>query len=291
MLTAAGLFLISGLAVGVLYALGGVGLVVLNRATGVLNFAYGALGAFGAMLGWQVMAWGYGEALAWVAGIGAACALSLAFGRIVGPGLAAREPVVKALATLGLALCLLGLMNLLWVDTPRKLALALDKTSVTVLGLRVTGTRLLALAAGIGITLGMGLFLARTRMGLMMRAVSVNRAVAAILGTPIARVEALAWGLSGAMAGLSGMLFGSLIRLDPTVLTFMVIPVIASTVVGRLTSIPVTFAAGLAIGVLESLLTLYKPLAPFRAATPFAVAILAMLWMQRGRKLTFAGDD
>ena len=286
-----GLFLVSGLSVGVLYALGGVGLVVLNRATGVLNFAYGAIGALGAMTGWQLMTLGYGELVAWIASIAIGVGLSVGFGAFVGPGLSHREPIVKAVATLGFALCILGVMNLLWIDNPRKLALAFDKSSFDIVGMRVTGTRILALAAGFAMTIGTALFLARTRMGLMMRTVAVDREIAAILGTPIRKVEMLAWGLSGAFAGFTGMLFGDLVRLDPIVLTFLVIPIIATTVVGRLQSIPVTFAAGLFIGVAESMMTLFKPLAPYRAATPFIIAILALMWLQRGRKLTFAGGD
>ena len=290
-MNALGLFLVSGLAVGALYALGGVGLVLLNRATGVLNFAYGAMGAAGAMTAWQLLQWKWPEPLAWLACIAVALVLSLTFGRLIAPGLAHREPVVKAVATLGFALALLGVMNLIWVVTPRKLSLTPDSLSLSILGLRVTATRLIALAAGIGVTLGMGLFLARTRIGLMMRALADNREIAAILGTPVRRVETIAWGISGVLAGFTGLLFATLVRLDPAVLTFLVIPIIATTIIGRLSSIPVTFAAGLAIGMLESLLTLYKPLAPFRVATPFLVAIVAMMWMQRGRKLTFAGQD
>ena len=290
-MNALGLFLVSGLAVGALYALGGVGLVLLNRATGVLNFAYGAMGAAGAMTAWQLLQWKWPEPLAWLACIAVALVLSLTFGRLIAPGLAHREPVVKAVATLGFALALLGVMNLIWVVTPRKLSLTPDSLSLSIVGLRVTATRLIALAAGIGVTLGMGLFLARTRIGLMMRALADNREIAAILGTPVRRVETIAWGISGVLAGFTGLLFATLVRLDPAVLTFLVIPIIATTIIGRLSSIPVTFAAGLAIGMLESLLTLYKPLAPFRVATPFLVAIVAMMWMQRGRKLTFAGQD
>lgn len=286
-----GLFLVSGLSVGALYALGGVGLVLLNRATGVLNFAYGAIGAAGAMTAWQLLEWKWPEPLAWMACIGVALVLSLAFGRLIAPGLARREPIVKAIATLGFALALLGTMNLLWVVTPRKLMLTSDGLSVAILGLRVTGTRLLALLAGIGVTLGMGLFLVRTRVGLMMRALADNRQVASVLGVPVGRVETIAWSISGVLAGFTGLMFATLVRLDPAVLTFLVIPIIATTIIGRHTSIPATFAAGLAIGVLESLLALYKPLAPFRVATPFIVAIFAMMWLQRGRRLTFAGQD
>jgi branched-chain amino acid transport system permease protein len=286
-----GLFLASGLAVGALYALGGVGLVMLNRATGVLNFAYGAIGALGAMCAWQVLQWGYPEPLAWLACLAIGVLLSTGYGVLIAPGLCHREPVVKAVATLGFGIAILGAMNLLWVVNPRKLTLALDHIPINLFGLRMTGTRLLALVAGIAVTTGMGLFLARTRLGLMMRTLADDRQLAAILGTPIRRVETIAWGLSGLLAGLTGMLFGDLVRLDPAVLTFIVIPIIATTVVGRLTSIRTALFAGLAIGIIESFITLYKPLAPFRVASPFVVAILAMMWLQRGRRLTFAGQD
>ncbi|MCE6078012.1 branched-chain amino acid ABC transporter permease [Agrobacterium vitis] len=286
-----GMFLVSGLAVGALYALGGVGLVILNRATGVLNFAYGAIGAVGAMSAWQLLAWKLPEPLAWGGCLAVSLLLSLGFGLLVAPGLAKREPVVKAVATLGFALCLLGLMNLLWVVTPRKLSLFSDMTSVDLLGMRVNGTRLIALVTGLVVTLGMGIYLARTRMGLLMRSLADNREVASVLGIPIQRVEAVAWGLSGLLAGFTGLMFGDLVRLDPAVLTSLVIPMIATTVVGRLQSIPVTFCAGLMIGVIESMLTLVKPLAPLRVAAPFVIAILALMWLQRGRQLTFSGED
>lgn len=286
-----GLFLVSGLAVGALYALGGVGLVMLNRATGVLNFAYGAIGALGAMSAWQLLQWGYPEPLAWLACLAIGIALSTGYGMLIAPRLAHREPIVKAVATLGFGIALLGAMNLLWVVNPRKLTLALDGVSLSVFGLRMTGTRLLALLAGVVITLGMSTFLSRTRLGLMMRVLADDRQHAALLGTPIRRVETFAWGISGALAGITGMLFGDLVRLDPAVLTFIVVPIIATAVVGRLTSIQATFFAGLAIGIIESMLTLYKPLAPFRVASPFIVAILMLMWLQRGRRLTFAGAD
>ncbi|MCM2451211.1 branched-chain amino acid ABC transporter permease [Agrobacterium vitis] len=286
-----GMFLVSGLAVGALYALGGVGLVILNRATGVLNFAYGAIGAVGAMSAWQLLAWNLPEPLAWGGCLAVSLLLSLGFGLLVAPGLAKREPVVKAVATLGFALCLLGMMNLLWVVTPRKLSLFSDMTSGDLLGMRVNGTRLIALVTGLVVTLGMGIYLARTRMGLLMRSLADNREVASVLGIPIQRVEAVAWGLSGLLAGFTGLMFGDLVRLDPAVLTSLVIPMIATTVVGRLQSIPVTFCAGLMIGVIESMLTLVKPLAPLRVAAPFVIAILALMWLQRGRQLTFSGED
>jgi len=291
MLKVYGLFLVSGLAVGSLYALAGIGLVILRRSTGFLNFAYGALAAAAAMVAWQVADWGAWPPLSWLAALVAGVVLSVAYGRLIAPALAWREPAVKAVATLGYMLILLGVMSLIWDDELRKLSLPTDKIAVTLLGVRMTVTRLIALGVAVAAVIAMILYLDRSRMGLNMRALADDRDHAALLGIPIIKVETLAWGISGALAGGTGLLFGSLVRLEPTVITFMVIPATAAAIVGRLTSLPMTLLGGLFIGVIEAMLTLYKPLAPLRAMTPFVIAGLMILWMQRGTSLTFASKD
>ena len=122
-----GMFLASGLAIGSLYALGGIGMVVLYRASGVLNFSAGAAGAAGAMTAWQLVQWGLWPPFAWIACIAVALALTLAYGRYLAPLLAWRETVVKAVATLGFALIILGLVSFLWIDDPRSLELPTDQ--------------------------------------------------------------------------------------------------------------------------------------------------------------------
>ncbi|WP_342078637.1 branched-chain amino acid ABC transporter permease [Yoonia sp. SS1-5] len=290
MLTVYGLFLVSGLAVGSLYALGGVGLVILRRSTGVLNFAYGAIAAASAMVAWQVADWGLAGPVAWISAIVTGVVLSVAYGRLIAPSLAWREPAVKAIATLGYMLILLGLIGLLWEDALRKIELPTDKAAVTIAGVRITVTRLLAFGASIAAVIGMIFYLDRTRTGLHMRALADNRDHAALLGIPVTKVESLAWGISGGLAGFTGLLFGSLVRLEPAVITFMVIPAIAAAICGKLSSLQLTLLGGLAIGVIEAMMTLYKPLAPLRTMTPFIVAGLAILWMQRGQRLTFATE-
>lgn len=285
-----GLFLISGLAVGSLYALGGVGLVILRRSTGVLNFAYGAIAAACAMFAWQVAEWGAIGPVAWASAILTGIVLSVGYGSLIAPSLAWREPAIKAIATLGYMLILLGLIGFIWDDALRKLVLPTDKIGVSILGVRVTVTRLIAFFASIVAVVAMAQFLDRTRIGLNMRALADNRDHAALLGIPIVRVEILAWGISGALAGFTGLLFGSLVRLEPAVITFMVIPATAAAICGRLSSLPLTLVGGLVIGVAEAMLTLYKPLAPLRAMMPFLIAGIFILWMQRGQRLTFATE-
>ena len=97
-------FVVAGLVLGSLYALSGVGMLVLYRTTGVLNFGYGALGAMSAMLAWQFAELRMQPILAYALGILVATALSLLFGFLAGPFLATVSTLTKATATLGLAL-------------------------------------------------------------------------------------------------------------------------------------------------------------------------------------------
>src|SRR5512140_1807240 len=120
--------------------------------------------------------------------------------------LAYRDTVVKAVATLGFALILLGFARWYWSDDPRQLPLPTDTLSVTVGIVRITGTRLLAFALTLIVTVGSAIFLSRARIGLSMRALANNRDVSALLGIRVLNVETWAWLISGVMAGISGLL-------------------------------------------------------------------------------------
>ncbi|MGB8815283.1 MAG: branched-chain amino acid ABC transporter permease [Paracoccaceae bacterium] len=286
-----GMFVTAGLAVGSLYALGGIGMVVLFRASGVLNFSSGAAGAAGAMTAWQMSQWGFWPPLAWAACIIVALVITLVYGRFIAPKLAWRETAVKAVATLGFALILLGLVAFTWPDDPRSLELPSDTVSVTMLGLRVTGTRILAFAASVLICIGIYVFLGRTEIGLQMRAVANDRDLSALLGIPILKVETIAWGIAGLLAGFTGLMFANLIRLEPVVITFMVIPSIAAALSGRLDNLGLVLIGGLSMGVIESMLTLSPTLKGVRPIAPFVIAAVVLLYNQRGSRLLFAGRN
>lgn len=286
-----GMFVVSGMAVGSLYALGGIGLVVLYRATGVLNFTSGAIGAFAVMLAWQLGQWGVPAVMTWLAAMLAAITLSLTYGRLIAPGLAWREPVVKAIATLGFALIILGMTAFIWDDDVRKFSLPSDKQAVMVMGLRVTVTRLIVILAAIILVIGIWLYLGKTRMGLQMRALANDRNLSALIGIRILKAETIAWAIAGVIAGFTGLMFGDLIRLEPVVITFLVIPSIAAAICGRLDNLVQVLLGGLTMGVIESLLTLQPALKDIRPIAPFVIAALALLWMQRGKQLLFARDN
>jgi len=278
-------FLISGLGVGAVYALSGVGLVVLYRSSGVLNFAFGALGAVAAYVAWSALDREWPLALAALAAVLTAVAVSLAYGRLLAPRLAEREPTVRSIGTLGLALVVLGFTEWFWGEQPRRLVFPTDLQAIEFADVRLTYTRVLGLAAALVMMAGVGLLLARTRIGLAMRALADQRGLSAILGIRVLQVDTAAWVISGAFAGVCGLLLANIVRLQATVLTFLVIPAFAAAIIGRLSSLPVSVAAGLGIGILEAVAVLVPGFSPFRTATPFLIALAAIvLWRDTSRK-------
>jgi branched-chain amino acid transport system permease protein len=283
-------FIPIGVALGGVYALSGVGMVVLYRATGVLNLAFGAIGAMGALIAWSMInSWGIPSGFAYVACILFGGVVTLAYGMTFGRVLAARDPLVKAAATLGLALLMLGLMNRLWpAQITRSLPLPTDNTSFNVGQALVDVTQVIALGFGILITVGTAAFLRLTKLGTAMRALADDREITATLGVPVRRVEAAAWFGSGLLAGAAGLLLGDLDTLASDALTFLVIFTVAAALIARLRSLVVTFLAAIAIGLIDNLITPINSITNFRDMTPFVLAIVALLFFARGRQYSFA---
>ncbi|GII65601.1 hypothetical protein Skr01_56860 [Sphaerisporangium krabiense] len=274
-------FVISGLALGSVYALSGVGIVVLFRATGVLNLAYGAIGALSALVAWQLIEDGQSPALAYAVAPALAAVLSGLYGRLLSPLVAQRDSLVKAVCTLGFALVLLGFCFWNWSDDPRTLSLPTDEFGWDVGSARVTGTQAFAFLLAVGLTVAAAILLRRSRIGTQMRALAGDREISALLGVRILRVETVAWVVSGAVAGITGLVLADLTRLEAGTLTFLVIASLAAGVVGRFRSIGVTLAGGLAVGLIEGVGGAFTTVAPYRAVAPFAVAVLVILWLQR----------
>jgi branched-chain amino acid transport system permease protein len=280
-------FIITGLALGGVYALSGVGMVVLYRATGVLNLAFGAVGAMGALIAWEIV-----NNTTWPDGVGyVVCVLfggviTLLYGVLFGPPLAARDPLVKATATLGLALILLGAMSWIWSDKARSMVLPTTNWSYDLGTVFVNWTQILGLLLGILVTIGTGLFLRYTSLGTAMRALANDREITATLGVPVRRVEAAAWLGSGLISGAAGLLLSNLVGLDAATLTFLVISSLAAALIARLESITVTLIAGIVVGVVTAGVTPFLSISQYRDMAPFVLAIVALLFLSRHRVVT-----
>jgi branched-chain amino acid transport system permease protein len=260
-------FIVSGLALGGVYALSGVGLVVLYRATGVLYLAFGAVGALGALIAWSLITRAGAPGWAgWLACVAVAGAVTLAYGLLFGPALARRDPLIKAVATIGLTLILYGVMDLLWTTSggqARSLTLPTDNGGFTVAQIQVTWTQVIALAAGVVLT----------------------------VGVPVRKVEAAAWLGCGILGGIAGLLLADLVALDATTLTFLVISSLAAVLIARLRSITVTFVAAIVIGLLHDLLTPIASLTSYRDMTPFVIAAIGLLVLSRHQVMTQSREE
>src|SRR3984885_9858107 len=282
-------FLITGLALGAVYALSGVGMVVLYRATGVLYLAFGAVGAFGALIAWQLTQSHWNIWLAYLVAVVLSALITLAYGMVFGSALAAREPLVKTTATLGLTLILLGVMDLLWTSNggaSRSITLPTDNHRFMIGQVQVSTTDVIGLAVGIVITIITTAFLRFSKLGTAMRAMANDREITATLGVPVRRVEAAAWFGCGVVAGIAGILLADLVALDATTLTFLVISSLAAALIARLSSIVVTFVAAIVIGVVDALLTPIQSLTNYRDMTPFVLAAVALLIINRHRVIS-----
>jgi branched-chain amino acid transport system permease protein len=292
-------FIVIGLALGGVYALSGVGLVVLYRATGVLNLAFGAIGAAGALIAYYIVTHtGWPDWIAFTICVLFGGVVNLAYGMLLGPAFARRDPLVKMMGTLGLALILLGLMA--WRAPiggafARLLPLPSSTHIYQIWGTGVSLTQIIALALAFVITATVTVFMKATKLGTAMRALANDREITATLGVPVRRVEAAAWFGSGLFCGMAGLLLPDLLTsLDYAALTFLVISAIAAALIGQLKSLWMTLFGGIAVGVLQAVLTVYSRETPissvssYRAAAPFALAIIALLYMSRRRVVTLS---
>lgn len=293
-------YVVLGFAVGGVYALSGVGMVVLYRATGVLNLAFGSVGAAGALISWYIVehallpAW-----LAYLVAVAFGGVLTLAYGVVLGRAFADRDPLIKTLATLGLALVLLGTMA--WRAPVgalvRIITLPTSGWRYDVGGVYVTWTQVMAFGLALVLTVGTAAFLRFTKLGTAMRALADDREITAMVGVPVRSVEAAAWLGSGFVCGAAGLLLADLLgTLDYAMLTFLVIWALSAALIGRLWSLYGTLAGGLAIGWIQALLTPIDGPQPgtaasigaYRSVTPFVLAIAALLYLGRRRVVTIS---
>ena len=283
-------FIVTGLALGGVYALSGAGMVVLYRTTGVLNLAFGAVGAMSALIAWDLInnslwpEWpSYGVAVLFATGV------TLLYGVLLGPALARRDALVKATATLGLALILLGTMSWIWSDKARSQVLPTSTHAFDVGQVAVTWTQVVAFGLGVVVVFGTAAFLQYTKLGTAMRGLANDREITATLGVPVRWVEAQAWLVSGILSGVSGLLLSDLVGLDAVSLTFLVISSLAAALIARLRSLVVTFFAALVVGLVSALATPITSISEYRNMAPFVLATITLLVISRKREISFTG--
>ncbi|MFD5817873.1 branched-chain amino acid ABC transporter permease/ATP-binding protein [Streptomyces sp. NPDC127038] len=264
---------LAGLSVGGAAALTGIGLIVTYRATGVLNFAHGAIAMVCAYLLRQfTVGWGWPLALgASVTLLVVAPAIGMALERFVFRPLSllGGDPARTLVASIGVFVLLVGGAALVWGTGARADAPTL-----------VSADPWGQLAVAVALAAGVGAVTRWTRFGTELRAVVDDRPLAVLGGIDADRVAAAGWAFGSFTAGLTGVLLAPYVRLDPYGLPLLVIEVMAVAVAARMRSLPVAVLVALGIGVAQSQLTRLhpsgwaEPLLEAVGANLFVVALL-----------------
>jgi ABC-type branched-subunit amino acid transport system permease subunit len=243
---------LSGLPLGAMYALQAMGIVLVYKTSGVFNFAQGAIGMAAAYV-----ASGLGVSLglpAWLAVLGA-----VLFGGMLGVVIErvtirpAKGALPRTIITLGWLLALQGLVGLVFGTElgRRPVSLFSPDTAVRIDALATAfgWDQLGVLVTAVVVAGGLGLFFRRSPLGVAMRAVSEGADAARLLGIRVRVVTLAAWALGAGLAALAGVLVTPLLgTLDTVGLVVFTIQALAAALVGGLTSLPLTFAGGILLG-------------------------------------------
>lgn len=251
--------LFNGLIVGAFYALMALGLSLILNLSGVINFAHGGFLAIGAYLAYTLIPFiGFWGALV-VAPLLTAF-IGLLVERFLIRRLYGRDPLYSLLLTFGLAYIFEDGTRYIWgaqslpYPIPAWLASPLSKQFFFLTGYRLFMVLLVAIAV-----IGLFFILNRTRLGMRIRAGTLDLEMVSALGVNVRVLRNLNFGLGIYLAGLAGVLAAGMLGLQPTIGTSLIMPSFVAIIVGGLGSLPGTLLGGLLIGVASGMATVFLP--------------------------------
>jgi ABC-type branched-subunit amino acid transport system ATPase component/branched-subunit amino acid ABC-type transport system permease component len=296
-------YVLSGLVTGAIFAIMGSGLTLSYAATGVFNFAHGALGFLSALLFYELnVAAGLPAWLSALVSVGLfAPALGYVLHKAMFRGLAQAGETAQIVATIGLTIALpaLGLLVVDLAGLPPADATSLPRgvgphpaqafdVPLGVQTVRLDTDQLITFAFSAVAAAGLWAFMRHTPYGLRMRASVDRRRLATLRGIDADATSALAWMLGSGLAGLAGVLAVSVLGLDATAYTVLLFASATAAVFGRLRSIPWTFAAGLGLGVVQNLVAGYtdflEEVTGLRTAVPVILLFAGLVLLNRSRE-------
>jgi branched-chain amino acid transport system permease protein len=282
-------FVVAGIVTGSIYAVTASGLVVTYNATGVFNFAHGAVGMFLAYLYWQLwQGWGWNPVLSLaLVLLVIAPAFALVIERVLMRPLYGSSLNTMIVVTLGLFLVLYGTSSTIWNQAiTRNLPNWLANDQTEVFGVNLTYEELITVGCAAGVAVALWVLFKRTRLGVSMRAVVDDPALASLTGARTGRIAGFAWIIGFLLAGLAGILLAPGTGMSIEILSELVIFGYAAAIVGRLSSLPLTFLGAMILGISASLAVGYVSasyLNDVTAILPMGLLIVALLLLPQAK--------
>jgi branched-chain amino acid transport system permease protein len=272
----------SGLALGSIYALLALSLVLINKATDVVNFAQGEMAMFGTFICFTLLTRsGLPLVAVLIMAVPIGALLGIATERIAMRPLQAAPPVNALIATIGLWLIFHHAAGWIWGYDPVRFPSLFSPAPVDILGARVAENSLGIIGVSLAVVALLYLFFEHTRMGVAMRAASMNRRAAQLMGVNIDRVALVAWALAAAISVVSGFLVAPLTFLDFEMMFAVLLKAFAGAILGGFNSLPGAVVGCLVIGVVENLFAAYVSTA-FKDTFAFAIIIAVLMFRPQG---------
>lgn len=283
-MTAALQQVMDGLATGSIYAALALALVLVHQSTGVVNFAQGTMGAFGAYLAWTM--WSIGLPIGVAVLI--AVVLSVPFGaateRFVMRRLYGKHPLTLIVITVGMLIALTGIISLILGHGATQFPTMFPEGVFRIGGVAVTYESLGNLVILAIVVLLMQFVFMRTRFGLVMRSVADNRESSALLGIPTGQLLMVGWGMAAAFGTLAACLIAPRVFLSPTLMDTVLIYALSAAILGGLNSPLGAVVAALAIGVVENLAATYVPVVStdLKIVVPLVLMAIILVFRPQG---------
>ncbi|NYJ07290.1 branched-chain amino acid ABC transporter permease [Petropleomorpha daqingensis] len=275
---------VDGLSTGSIYGAIALAIVLVNQATGLINFAQGGMAVLAAYVAWWLTTHDVPLVLAILISI----LFSFVLGAVVERWLMRRfergDPDTAVVVTIGLLTLITGICGWLWTYNNQQFPSLFPLGTVSVLGVSISirsiGTTLVIIVA---MLLLQGLFVG-TKLGLALRAVAINPQSAAFSGLPVGRLLMVGWGLAAALGAVAGALVAPQLTLTPGMLDNALVYALAAVILGGLTSPIGVVVAAWIIGVLENLAAVYVDFIGFdlKVAVPFILIFVVLIVRPQG---------
>lgn len=246
---------ISGLAMGAIYALIALGYAFVWNTMAVVNFAAGEFVTFAAYIfvATFITALGFPFILAVVSAMAVMALLGALFSRVVFARLQKQRPLVAIIATVGFGIFLKEMAHIIYGPEPLMYPGPLGTSMVKIAGIQIGWQQILILAVVVVLMLVQHVVLQRTTIGKVMRAVAVDRDTAALMGIPVQKVLAGTFAYSSVLAALAGILLAPLFFVTSEMGTLVGLKGFVAMIIGGFGSIPGAIVGGLLLGVTENL--------------------------------------
>jgi branched-chain amino acid transport system permease protein len=270
---------VSGLATGAIYASVALALVLIYRSMNVINFAQGEMAMFTTFVAWQLVAKGIPLWVAFALTIVLAFVGAVLLERVVIRPVERAAPLTIVIVTIGLLIAFNGLAGWIWGYVLKQFPSPFPSTPITVGGVAFSAQDLGIVAVSLGMLLFVYLFLARTKLGLAMRAAAQYPEQSRVLGIRVGWMLALGWGFAAAVGAVSGIMIAPIVFLDPNMMQGIVVYAFAAAVLGGLDSPLGAVVGGLVLGVGLNLLGTYVDAVgtDLRLPVTFAIIVLVLL--------------